>query len=169
MMMLPDPLAAGQLEEESTVEAAVGAEVDVLDNCRLAQPGLTQPAGKTLVLAAGRLAIDEQPKPIFATEFAGIGSVLQFDKGISHGSEAERAQPLDGGVNQHRICRPPQKTQTPGSVPSCGTRSSSFCDKAKTFFGVALLITAMEEQSVGAPVRFVSKKSRRVSVHKIPR
>ena len=75
----------------------------------------------------------------------------------------------DGGVNQHRICRPPQKTQTPGSVPSCGTCSSSFCDKAKTFFGVALLITAMEEQSVGAPVRFVSKKSRRVSVHKIPR
>src|SRR5262249_33750834 len=90
MMMLPDPLAAGQLEEESTVEAAVGAEVDV-DNCRLARPGLTQPAGKTLVLAAGRLAIDEQPKPIFATEFAGIGGVLQLDKGISHGSEAERA------------------------------------------------------------------------------
>src|SRR5215813_12622579 len=103
MMMLPDPLAAGQLEEESTVEAAVGAEVDVLDNCRLAQPGLTQPAGKTLVLAAGRLAIDEQPKPIFATEFAGIGGVLQLDKGISHGSEAERAQALDGGMDQHRI------------------------------------------------------------------
>src|SRR5262245_23328799 len=103
MMMLPDPLAAGQLEEESTVEAAVGAEVDVLDNCRLAQPGLTQPAGKTLVLAAGRLAIDEQPKPIFATEFAGIGSILQFDKGISHGSEAERAQAFDGGVEQHCI------------------------------------------------------------------
>ena len=26
--------------------------------------------------AAGRLAIDEQPEPVLATEFAGIGSVL---------------------------------------------------------------------------------------------
>jgi hypothetical protein len=103
MMMLADPFAAGKLEEESTVEPAVGAEVDVLDHRRLAQPGLAQAAGKSLVLAARRLAIDEQPKPIFATEFAGIGSVLQFNKGISHGSEAERSQALDGGVDQHRI------------------------------------------------------------------
>src|SRR5215472_16804531 len=103
MVMLADPFAAGKLEEESTVEPAVGAEVDVLDYRRLAQPGLAQAASKSLVLAAGRLAIDEQPKPIFVTEFAGIGSVLQFDKGISHGSEAERPQALDSGVDQHRI------------------------------------------------------------------
>src|ERR1700758_1481225 len=103
MMMLADPFAAGKFEEESTVEPAVGAEVDVLDHRRLAQPGLPQAAGQALVVAAGRLAIGEQPKPIFATEFAGIRSVLQFDKGISHGREAERAQALDRGVDQHRI------------------------------------------------------------------
>jgi hypothetical protein len=53
----------------------VGAEIDVLDDGRLTQPGLTQAAGEPLVLAAGRLAIDEQPEPILATEFAGIGGV----------------------------------------------------------------------------------------------
>src|SRR5947209_13245363 len=103
MMMLTDPFAGRKLEKEGAVKAAVGAEVDVLDNGRLAQPGVAQAAGKTLVLAAGRLAIDEQPKPVFATEFAGIGSVLQLEKGISHRSQAERAQALDGGVDQHRI------------------------------------------------------------------
>jgi hypothetical protein len=44
----------------------VGAEVDVLDDGRLTQPGLAQAAGEPLVLAAGRLAIDEQPEPILA-------------------------------------------------------------------------------------------------------
>src|SRR4029077_2318933 len=55
MMMLADPLTARELEEESTVEAAVGAEVDVLDDGRLAQPGLAQAAGEPLGLAAGGL------------------------------------------------------------------------------------------------------------------
>jgi hypothetical protein len=43
-------------------------------------PGLAQAAGQPLVLAAGRLAIDEQPKPILATEFAGIGGVVQLER-----------------------------------------------------------------------------------------
>jgi hypothetical protein len=71
-MMLADPFTARELEEESTVEAAMSAEIDVLDDGRLAQPGLAQAAGEPLVLAAGRLPIDEQPEPILATEFAGM-------------------------------------------------------------------------------------------------
>ena len=58
MMMVADPIAARKLEEESAVEAAVGAEVDVLDDGRLAQPGLAQAAGEPLVLAAGRFAVN---------------------------------------------------------------------------------------------------------------
>jgi hypothetical protein len=101
MMMLADPLTACEREEQSPVEAAVGAEVDVLDNRRLAQPGLAQAAGEPLVLAAGCFAIDEQPDPILAAEFAGIRNVVQFDEGIGHGGEAERPQALDGGMDQH--------------------------------------------------------------------
>ena len=103
MMMLANPFTARELEEESPVQAAVGAEVDVLDNGRLAQPGLAQAAGEPLVLAAGRFAVDKQPEPILAAEFAGIGSALQLDEGIGHGSEAERPQALDRGMDQHRI------------------------------------------------------------------
>src|SRR6476660_7234834 len=62
-----------------------------------------QAAGEPLVLAAGRFAVNEQPEPILAAEFAGVGSVLQLDKGIGHGGEAERPQALDRGMDQHRI------------------------------------------------------------------
>ena len=59
MMMLADLLTSRELEEEGAVEAAVGSEVDFLNDGRLAQPGLAQAAGERLVLAAGRVAIDE--------------------------------------------------------------------------------------------------------------
>src|SRR5947207_15277676 len=88
MMMVSDPLAARKLEKEGTVEAAVGPEIDVLDDGRLAQPGLTQAAGEALVVAAGRLAIDEQPEPILATEVAGNGGLGEPGKGIRHGGAA---------------------------------------------------------------------------------
>ena len=39
--------------------------------------GLAQTAGEPLVLAAGRFAVNEQPEPILAAEFAGVGSVLR--------------------------------------------------------------------------------------------
>src|SRR5258707_12852119 len=102
MMMFADPFTARELEEESPVETAVGAEVDVLDDGRLAQPGLAQAAGEPLVLAAGRFAIDEQPHPILAAGFAGIRSVLQLDKAIGHGGEAQRPQAPEGGGGTHR-------------------------------------------------------------------
>jgi hypothetical protein len=87
---------------KSAVEAAMGAEIDVLDDGGLAQPGFAQAAGEPLVLVAGRLAIDEQPEPVLAAELAGIGGVLQLDEGVGHGGEAEHTQALDGRVDQHR-------------------------------------------------------------------
>ena len=39
--MMPDPVAAGELQEQIAVEAAGGAEVDVLDLGVMAEPGGT--------------------------------------------------------------------------------------------------------------------------------
>ena len=54
-----DPLAGGELLEQSAVEAAWGPVIDVLDAGRLAQSGVAQPGGKPLV-AAGELAIQSR-------------------------------------------------------------------------------------------------------------
>ena len=101
MMMVADPLAAGELVEQSAVEAAGRMQVDILDDGGLTQPGLAQAAGEALVLPAGRLAIDQQAEPVLARQLGGIRRVLHLDEGVGHGSKAERAQALDGGVDQH--------------------------------------------------------------------
>ena len=59
MVMIANPLATGERLEESAVEAARGAEVDILDHGGLAQSGFAQTAREALVLAAGRLAVDQ--------------------------------------------------------------------------------------------------------------
>jgi hypothetical protein len=52
-----DPLAIGELLEQSAVEAAWGSVIDVFDAGLLAQSGVAQPGGKPLVAAMGELAI----------------------------------------------------------------------------------------------------------------
>src|SRR5258708_2254360 len=85
MMMVADPFAGGELEEQGAVEAAVCPEVDVLDNRGLAQPSLAQTAGGALVLAVGPLAIHEQPEPILPRQLRGIGGVLHILANAPHG------------------------------------------------------------------------------------
>lgn len=103
MMMVAQPLAGGELLEQRAVEAARRVQIDVFDNGGLAQLGLAQAAGKALVLAAGRLAVDQQAEPVFPAQLGGVGRVLQLDEGIGHGRQAERAQPLDRGMDQHLL------------------------------------------------------------------
>ena len=54
-----DPLAAGELVEQPTIEAARGTIIDVLDDGLMAQSGMAQPGGEAFVAAMGDLAIDE--------------------------------------------------------------------------------------------------------------
>jgi hypothetical protein len=67
-----DPLAAGELLEQGAVEAARGAVIDVLDDGMLAQPGIAQAGGQTLVAAESDLAIEQQPQPVGMGEGCGI-------------------------------------------------------------------------------------------------
>jgi hypothetical protein len=78
-------------------------QVDVLDDGGLAQPCFAQAAGETLVLAAGRFAIDQKAEPILAGQLDRLRRVLHLDKGVGHSGEAERAQPLDRGMDQHLL------------------------------------------------------------------
>ncbi len=103
MMMVAQPFAGGEFLEQGAIEAARRMQVAVFDDGGLAQLGFTQPAGKSLVLAAGRLAVDQEAEPVFPAQLGGVGRVLQLDEGVGHGRQAERAQPLDHGVDQHLL------------------------------------------------------------------
>src|ERR1700731_860084 len=68
-----DPLAIGELVEESAVEPAWGPVIDVLDAGLLAQSGIAQPGGQPLVAAMGELGIDQQPEQLGVIERGSLG------------------------------------------------------------------------------------------------
>ena len=90
MMMVADPLAGGELEEEGAVEAAWGPVIDVLDAGLLAQSGIA-PGGQPLVAAMGELAIDQQPEPVGMSERGGFVGGLELGKGLGHAGETQLA------------------------------------------------------------------------------
>ena len=87
-----DPLAIGELVEQSAVEAAWGSVIDVLDAGLLAQSGIAQPGGKPLVAAMGELAIDQQPEPVGMSERGGFVGSFELGKRLGHAEEAKLAQ-----------------------------------------------------------------------------
>ena len=54
-----DPLAGGEFVKQRPIQAAMNSIVDVLDDGLMAQSGIAQPSGETLVAAIGDLAIDQ--------------------------------------------------------------------------------------------------------------
>ncbi|MNL47523.1 hypothetical protein D3C87_1703160 [compost metagenome] len=81
---LPDPVAAGQLHEEIAVEAAGGAEVDILDLGVVAQLGGAGSRLEALLAAGGRLAFEKQGKPFAMLEASGFRLHLEFLIGACH-------------------------------------------------------------------------------------
>src|SRR6202045_4199520 len=98
-----DPLAIGELVEESAVEAAWGPVIDVLDAGLLAQSGIAQPGGKPLVAAMGELAINQQPEPVGVSEHGGFVGSFELGKRLGHAGQAKLAQLVEHWMGKHCI------------------------------------------------------------------
>src|SRR5882757_11548336 len=108
--MLGNPAAGGQLLEESFVETAWGAVIDVLDRrLAVAQLRIAQPAFEPLRAAMGRLAIEQQRQPFGRCEIPGSVLRLQFNKGLGHAVEPQGSQQVDGWMGQHWVFSPQWK------------------------------------------------------------
>lgn len=94
----PDPVAVGELQEEIAIEAAGGAEVDVLDLGVMAQPRGARSRLEALLPARGRLAFEQQRKPFAMLEVSRFRLRLEFLIGAGHVCQAEVAQHVDGGL-----------------------------------------------------------------------
>ncbi|MCY1245978.1 hypothetical protein D9M72_591720 [compost metagenome] len=67
---------------------------------KLSSPG----AGfEALLLAHGSLSLEQDGKPFAMLEAACLGLCVEFLEGRGHAVKAEFAQPVDGGICQHRI------------------------------------------------------------------
>jgi hypothetical protein len=95
-----DPFAAGELLEQSAVETARRAIIDVLDDGVLAQPSISQASGQALVAAMGGLAVEQQPQPVGMAERRGVTGGLQFGEGLRHAGKAELVQLVERRVGE---------------------------------------------------------------------
>ena len=97
-----DPAAFGQLLEERAVKAAGAAVVDVLDDGVMAQTRIAQPSRQLLVIAMGKLAIEQQAEPLGMGHVGGIAPGLNLGKGLGHAGKAEEIELVEGRVIEHR-------------------------------------------------------------------
>src|SRR5271156_1739870 len=96
-----DPLAAGELVERPTIEAARGAVIDVLDDGLVAQSSMAQPSSKTFVATMGDLAIDQQAEPIGMGKGGPFAGGFEFGESLGHAGKPELSELIKHWMGQH--------------------------------------------------------------------
>ena len=89
---LGDPIAGGELEEQSAVEPARTLIVDVLDAGGMPQLGDPGPCFKLLLPAQRRLVFEQQGEPFGVIETSGLWLVFEFSEALGQAVETERVQ-----------------------------------------------------------------------------
>lgn len=84
-----DPLTVGELLEQSSVEPARGAIVDVFDAGLLTEPGGAQPRRQPFVAPKGGFPIQQQGEPVVAVESIRFRRLSEFGEGFGHSVKAE--------------------------------------------------------------------------------
>src|SRR5215218_23782 len=79
-----EPAAGGQPLEQRPVEAARGAQVDVLDAGVVPQGGELQPRCQAPALALGGLAVDQQAEPLLKAERSDVGRASLIVQRLGH-------------------------------------------------------------------------------------
>ena len=99
--MVPDPVAGGEAEEDTAIQAALRAEVDVLDTRGVAETGDLEEPREAAVAAREALALEEQREAVLEGETGEIGHALLFFERVGHAGEAERVQEVERLLHQH--------------------------------------------------------------------
>jgi hypothetical protein len=96
-----DPVSAGQLGDESLVQTARGAVVEVFQASALPEAGLTQAGVQAPVLARGHLPVGEQSEPFFEARFVDARQAELFAQCLVHAGQAQLLELVQGWVVQH--------------------------------------------------------------------
>ena len=84
--------------EQRAVKTAGASVIDILDARLLAQFGDAQPRREALILAPGRLAIEQKPEPFVMAEPVGLTVGGDFDEGLRPSMRAKGVELIEGGM-----------------------------------------------------------------------
>ena len=93
--MFADPIIGTELEEERTVETAVGTVIDVFDVSLKAHVRGLDTSIKALLLAECRLVLKEQRKPFGVAKGWRFRRLLKSFEALGHAVQAEAMKELD--------------------------------------------------------------------------
>lgn len=98
----PDPVALGERQDLTPVEAAAGGEIDVFDTgVREAHAGIAQPVGEALVGTGSGFAVEHEAEPFVAVERLVRVLFAERFPGFKHACEAERGHLVEGRMCEH--------------------------------------------------------------------
>jgi hypothetical protein len=101
VVVVADPLAAGEPEDEALVQPAWGPEVDILRGSREVELGRLEQPREAAVVAERGLALDEEGEAVLEGEPVQVGHAHLFVEGLGHAGEAELVQAFEGLLDQH--------------------------------------------------------------------
>ena len=99
--MPADPGAVDEVRHHGAIDAAWGAQVEILYTGGLAEGGELEAGGQPLGVPFGGLAIDQKAQAVFEAEAVegGLGLALLVQC-LDHAGEAEGDEPFGGGMDQ---------------------------------------------------------------------
>lgn len=102
VLVISDPGAGGEAEEEGFFDAPRGSEVDLLDGGVKSKMGLLEEAFHLLVGPPCPLSIDEQGKALFEGEVLEESGMEElFLEGLGHPGEVEGVELVKDGFGEH--------------------------------------------------------------------
>jgi len=100
--MLADPVTAGELQEQCTVQAARCAVIDILDGGEMPQLGSPGACLEAFLLSQGHLVLEQDAEPFHVVESFAFWVGRQITHALGHAIQAELAQPVDRRMLQQR-------------------------------------------------------------------
>ncbi len=100
-VMVPDPVAGTEPEEDVPVEAALHAEVHVLQTGGLAKACDLEQPRESPIVAAEALPFKEEREAVFKSETREIRHTLLFFERLGHSGEPQRVQEVERLLHQH--------------------------------------------------------------------
>src|SRR5208337_3483395 len=151
MPPLADPVAAGQLQEQRTVEAARRAVIDILDRGQMAQLGGLGAAFEALLLAQRALALKQDAEPLGMAEGRALRVIGDIPEALGHAVQAELGQQVERWMSE--------QSRSPN-----GSSGSRGCCRAATACRPRLAATPSGRAGVAGsmrPRRRTARRSRR--------
>jgi hypothetical protein len=98
VVVIADPLATGQGQQERLVQSARGAVIDVFEAGVVPELGAFEMGLESAVGPFGDLAVHQEPEPLVEREGVRVGQLLLFLPGVEHAGELEVSEMFGDGM-----------------------------------------------------------------------